>query len=187
MVLPNGLPAVFLDRDGVINVKLPSDCYVSRYSEFRFLPGAVDALALLYSLGYLLVIVTNQRGIGRRLMTAEDLKTVHHSMLEDLREAGVSVDGIYHCPHDAHEGCDCRKPKPGMILRAVRELGIDIARSYMVGDSISDVAAGKSAGATTVRIGETSDADADMAFGSLLEFAEHLRNVHTKKGAHRCQ
>jgi D-glycero-D-manno-heptose 1,7-bisphosphate phosphatase len=178
----NGNPAVLLDRDGVINVKLPEDCYVACYSEFRFLPGVVEALAALRSLGYLLVIVTNQRGIARGLMTAQDLDVVHRAMVEHLRSAGVELDGIYHCPHDRDEGCDCRKPRPGMILRAVRELGIDLARSYMVGDSAADVAAGKSAGAITVRIGDLSDLNADMAFGSLREFADHLSQLHTQKG-----
>lgn len=170
--------AVFLDRDGVINVKLPKDHYVASSEDFRFLPGAVEALAILKSMGYLLVVVTNQRGIGRNLMTEEDLESVHRFMEEELAKAGVRLDGIYHCPHDEQECCDCRKPKPGMIIRACRDLNIDISRSYMVGDSSCDVAAGKSVGMKTVRIGEAVDENADMVFGSLQEFASHMKRTY---------
>jgi len=167
--------AVFLDRDGVINAKLPENRYVSRVSEFQFLSGAFEALQMLQDLGFVLVVITNQRGIARGLMTEDDLARVHGHMLSQLRENGISVQAIYHCPHEEFEFCGCRKPEPGMILAAAQELDIDLTSSYMVGDSPSDVAAGKRAGVRAIRIGNHRDEDADAVFGSLLDFALDLK------------
>ncbi len=169
--------AVFLDRDGVINEKLPHDCYVKTAGQFRFLPGAKEALGILSELGFLLVVVTNQRGIARGLMTEQDLKSVHRFMLRELEKSGVTVAGVYTCPHDEFEACSCRKPEPGMIMAAIRELEIDPASSYMVGDSPSDVEAGKRAGTRTVRITEQGDNDADLVFSCLLDFAGYLKGL----------
>lgn len=172
---PTGRAAVFLDRDGVINRKLPEDHYVSSASEFDFLSGAADGLAILKDLGFVLVVVTNQRGINRGLMTEQDLETVHRHMEAELEKQGVVLDAIYFCPHRKSERCKCRKPEPGMILAAMGDLDIDPSGSYLAGDSRSDVQAGKSVGTKTVRIGEEDDSDADMVFPSLLEFAEFLQ------------
>jgi D-glycero-D-manno-heptose 1,7-bisphosphate phosphatase len=166
--------AIFLDRDGVINRKLPENAYVRGPAEFEFLPGSIEALSVLRALGFLLIVTTNQRGIGRGLMTETDLHAVHEHMISELLKNHIHLDGVYHCPHDVYEQCGCRKPEPGMILKASAELCVDVARSYMVGDSPSDVAAGRRAGTRTVRIGDSADSDADMAFPSLLEFARFL-------------
>ncbi len=175
--------AIFLDRDGVINEKLPPDHYVARPGEFRFLPGAVEALEILHGLGYLLIVVTNQRGIARGFMTEVDLGTVHDFMRNTLKEKGVFLDDIYHCPHETFENCACRKPQPGLILKAMEEWGITKPGSYMVGDSPSDVEAGKRAGVTTVRITRDPDDDAEMVFPDLLEFARYLEDEHkARKG-----
>lgn len=168
-------PAIFLDRDGVINAKLPPDHYVRNVAEFRFLPGAVEGLALLRCLGFALVVVTNQRGIARGLLLTEELDKVHAFMTAELANNRVELDGVYVCPHEVFEDCSCRKPKPGLILTAASELNLDLAKSYMVGDSPSDVEAGKRAGSTTVRIGPPDDdSPADMVFASLLDFARFL-------------
>jgi D-glycero-D-manno-heptose 1,7-bisphosphate phosphatase len=167
--------AIFLDRDGVINVKLPKDSYVSRTSDFELLPGVAEALSLLKRLGYLLVVITNQRGIARGFMTDEDLGQVHCFMDNLLQDSGVLLDGLYFCPHDECEYCDCRKPEPGMIVAACKDLGIDPQLSFMVGDSPSDIDAGRRAGAQTVRIGPTRDDQADFTFPSLSDFADFLR------------
>jgi D-glycero-D-manno-heptose 1,7-bisphosphate phosphatase len=167
--------AILLDRDGVINVKLPEDCYVTDPSEFTFMPGAIEGLSTLQGLGYLLVVVTNQRGIARGLQTDECLHRVHEHMCTVLGKYGIRLAGIYYCPHDVSENCSCRKPQPGMIIRASRDLDFDLALSYMVGDSSSDVAAGRNAGTRTVRVGVESDQDADFAVSGLLDFALLLK------------
>ena len=169
-----GRKAIFLDRDGVINRKLPEDAYVRNPAEFEFLPGVMEALAVMKDLGFLLVVTTNQRGIGRGLMTDGDLEAVHRHMLSELEKHCVALDGVYYCPHDLFEQCGCRKPEPGMILAACNDLRVDLSRSYMVGDSPSDVAAGQRAGTRTVRIGAAQDGDADMVFVNLLDFAHFL-------------
>lgn len=166
--------AVFLDRDGVINRKLPENCYVSEVSQFELLPDVPEALAKLKSLGFLLVLTTNQRGIARKFMTAGHLATVHEFMQRELAAGGAVLDAVYYCPHERDEGCGCRKPEPGMILRAAGDLNIDLAASYMVGDSISDVTAGRRAGTRTVRICGEPDDEADLTFPSLLQFALYL-------------
>ena len=144
-------PAVFLDRDGVINV---AHGYVCSWDEFEFLPGVPAALRQLQSAGYVLVVVSNQSGIGRGLYTEADLavlnRRVHRYLLEDH---GVEIAQFYHCPHHPTEAllkwrqpCHCRKPAPGMIEQACAELHIDPGSSLMVGDKASDIEAGQAAG-----------------------------------------
>ncbi len=169
--------AVFLDRDGVINRKLPENAYVRDPAEFEFLPGVIEALSIMKELGFLLVIATNQRGIGRGFMTDAHLETVHVHMAEELRRNGVELDGVYYCPHETSEQCGCRKPEPGMLFAATEDLRVDLAHSYMVGDSPSDIGAGRRAGTRTVRIGSSEDANADLAFRDLLEFALFLKGA----------
>jgi D-glycero-D-manno-heptose 1,7-bisphosphate phosphatase len=143
-------PAAFLDRDGVINVERD---YVYRIEDFELLPGVVEALAGLQRAGYALVVVTNQGGIGLGLYTEADMQRLHTHLRSLLAEAGVQLDGIFHCPHHprspdlAMRGpCDCRKPAPGMLLQAARELQLDLPRSFLIGDKADDVAAGRAAG-----------------------------------------
>jgi D-glycero-D-manno-heptose 1,7-bisphosphate phosphatase len=165
--------AVFLDRDGVINRKVP-DTYITKASEFHFLPGVGEALSIFKRLGFLLVLITNQRGIARGLMTGEDLDAVHDYMQRELGKDYVALDAIYHCPHEEFEYCNCRKPEPGMILAASADLNIDLDASYMVGDSLCDIGAGQGAGVQTVCIGSERQGDADMVFPNLLAFARFL-------------
>ena len=169
------LRAIFLDRDGVINRKLPEYGYVRDVSEFEFLPGVFEALT---TLGFMLVLVTNQRGIARGLMSTDDLARVHGFMQSELQRNSVPIDRIYYCPHEEFEGCSCRKPEPGMLLAACSDYGIDPSTSYTVGDSAKDVLAGKRAGTRTVRIAAADDAGADLVFPSLLAFALFLRKQH---------
>lgn len=142
--------AVFLDRDGTINVEVE---YLSRVEEFQFIPGAPLALKRLKDAGFLLVVVTNQSGIARGYYDEADLERVHRHMHEELESFGVEIDACYFCPHHPSHGvgqyrqeCSCRKPLPGMLLSAARELDIDLAASYMVGDKLADVEAGLKAG-----------------------------------------
>ncbi|WP_163938002.1 D-glycero-beta-D-manno-heptose 1,7-bisphosphate 7-phosphatase [Paraferrimonas sp. SM1919] len=141
--------AVFLDRDGVINV---DHGYVGKQDDFDFIDGVFEACLKLKQMGYLLVLVTNQSGIGRGYYSEDDFHTLTEWMDWNFVDKGVEFDGIYYCPHhpqqalgDYQQDCECRKPKPGMLLSAQRHLKIDMANSIMIGDSISDMQAAISA------------------------------------------
>ena len=130
-------PCVFLDRDGVINVKQPDGQYVCKWSQFEFLDPIVDWIKLFNALGYLVVVVTNQRGVARGLMTTQDLESIHDRMRADLLAQGAKIDDVFACVHE--EGaCDCRKPKPGLIHQATAKWDIDLSASILIGDSPSD-------------------------------------------------
>lgn len=140
---------VFLDRDGVINERIPDD-YVTRLEQFVFLPGALEGMEQLSRIFGRMIVVTNQRGIALGRMTEEDLKAVHKVLWEEALAAGALIDGIYHCPHDRDVGCGCRKPGVGMPLKAELDFpGIDFGKSVMIGDSISDLEMGRKLGMIT--------------------------------------
>lgn len=155
--------AVFLDRDGVINRKAPDGQYVTRWEEFQFLPGIADAIAVLKSAGFLVIVVTNQRCVAKGLATLRDVEVLHRRMVGALAEANAVVDGIYCCPHESDPPCECRKPRPGLLVAAARAQGVDLIRSWMIGDSPSDVQAGKNAGCKTVRILNADGVDREAA------------------------
>jgi len=142
--------AVFLDRDGTINVEKE---YLHRAEEFVFIPGAPEAIKLLKEAGFLVIVVTNQSGVGRGYYDEEAVHRLHRYMDGELARRGASVDAYYLCPHhplhgigDYRRECDCRKPLPGMLLEAARDFTIDLADSYIVGDKLADVEAGRAAG-----------------------------------------
>ncbi|HEY4080980.1 MAG TPA: D-glycero-beta-D-manno-heptose 1,7-bisphosphate 7-phosphatase [Burkholderiaceae bacterium] len=143
-------PAAFLDRDGVINI---DHGYVSRWEEFEFVPGAVDAMRRLGEAGYALVVVTNQSGVARGYFDEAAVERLHEALRAHLAEQGVTLAAIEYCPHlpDATVAryareCDCRKPAPGMLLRAAETLGLDMSASLMFGDKPSDIEAAQAAG-----------------------------------------
>lgn len=130
---------VFLDRDGVINEKAPPHQYIRDWSEFRFLPPVADWIRLFNALDFLVIVVTNQRGIARGAMTREAVEEIHSRMIAALAGRGARIDEVFFCPHE--EGaCDCRKPKPGMVLQAQAKWGIDLGGSLLIGDSDEDSA-----------------------------------------------
>ena len=148
--------AIFLDRDGTINEERE---YLFRAEDMEFIPGAVDAMALLKSAGFVLVVVTNQSGIGRGFYSETDLLQLHDFMQNELKKSFASVDAFYFCPHhpvhgkgDYLQDCSCRKPLPGMILQAATDLGIDLASSWMIGDKQADVEAGFTAGCRPILV-----------------------------------
>ena len=162
----NGLrPAVFLDRDGTLieDVGYPRDP-----ETVRLVDGAPEALAALRRAGFALVVVSNQSGIGRGFVTREEAKAVHERFLRELRARGVELDDVRYCPHTPEDACTCRKPATGLLLDAARELGLDLARSFMVGDKPDDVEAGRAAGCRTVLLGADGAADWDEAVARLL-------------------
>jgi D-glycero-D-manno-heptose 1,7-bisphosphate phosphatase len=144
--------AVLLDRDGTINVKAGEGEYIVRPDQIELLPGAAEAIRLLNRAGVPVVVVTNQRGIARGLMTEADLAAVHERLQELLASERAHVDELFYCPHEKG-ACDCRKPGTQMLLRAQTSLGLSSLRgSFMIGDSPSDVEAGASADAQTILI-----------------------------------
>ncbi len=141
--------AVFLDRDGTLN---HDPGYLGAAEEFRFLPGAVPAVKRLKDAGYLVFVVSNQSGIARGFFDEKMLRRIHDRMEEELRRGGAVLDGIYYCPHHPDARCPCRKPKPRMVLEAARKYGVDLRRSYFVGDRASDIETGRNAGCRTVLV-----------------------------------
>jgi len=139
-------PAVILDRDGVLNKKPPRAQYVRSWSDWEWLPGARDALRVFKDAGFRVLIVSNQAGIARGVMTEADLAAIHTRMERDVRASGGGIDGIYHCPHGWDAGCACRKPKAGMLFAAQRDFHLDLSRTCFVGDDERDGEAAEAAG-----------------------------------------
>lgn len=138
--------AFFIDRDGVINSD-KGHYYIYRKEDFVFNPDIEKALKQIKKTGYLIVLITNQGGVAKGEYTESDVKKVHAYMQENLQLFDADFDAIYYCPHhDSIEACECRKPKPGMIFQAVKDLSIQISQSYLIGDSIRDIEAGVAAG-----------------------------------------
>lgn len=177
--LANKQKAIFLDRDGTINKYVG---FLRKEEEFELLPGVADAIKKINKSVYLAVVVTNQPVIARGEVTYSQLENIHNKMETLLGKAGAYLDGIYFCPHHPHSGyegevkelkidCDCRKPKPGMLLKAAEDLNIDLSQSYMVGDGENDIKAGKAAACKTVLIGEGEHGQ-DICVSSLKDFVD---------------
>lgn len=153
---------VFLDRDGTINVKAPEGEYIRSAADLVLLPGAAQAVAALNAVGLRTVLVTNQRWLSEPHSEATCFDAIQDRLQELLADQGARLDAAYHCPHAA-DSCDCRKPLAGMLVRAAHEHGFELAESVMIGDSATDVAAGRAAGAATVLLraggGEVAGAD----------------------------
>lgn len=177
--------AIFLDRDGVINHDRPG--FVKSWAEFEFLPGVLDALRLLAATPYAIVVITNQSAVGRGLLTLQTLDEIHARMLQVIRAAGGRVDAIYYCPHHPDAGCLCRKPRPGLLLQAARDLDLDLSRCWLIGDSPRDLRSAAAAGvqAILVRTGHgeaalcliTSSLPAIFVAADLREAVEHILGV----------
>ena len=135
---------VFLDRDGVINHD--SDAYIKHPDEFHFIPKTPDAIALLNAGGFQVILITNQSAVGRGMISDRTLDTIFKKMVLGVEQAGGRIKDIFFCPHAPDQGCNCRKPRPGMILQAVDRHGIDLKKAFMIGDSAKDIECGKNAG-----------------------------------------
>ncbi|PKF54337.1 D-glycero-beta-D-manno-heptose-1,7-bisphosphate 7-phosphatase [Alteromonadales bacterium alter-6D02] len=166
--------AVFLDRDGVINIDTG---YVSHSDDFEFIEGVIEACQKIKDMGYQLIVITNQSGIARGYFSEDDFMTLTEWMDWSFADKGVELDGIYYCPHHPEKGigqykqvCECRKPAPGMINSAKEFLKLDLEQSYLVGDKLSDIQAGKAAGIGTnilVRTGKPITVEGE-------ELADHV-------------
>lgn len=147
--------AVFLDRDGTVNVEKD---YLYRPEEFEFIPGAPDAIRQLNEAGWLVVVITNQSGVARGYYGEKEIHLLHTHIENELRSYGAHLDGSYYCPHHPdgdgpyNIDCACRKPLPGMLLRAASDLDIDLSRSWMVGDKVVDIEAGMAAGCRQILV-----------------------------------
>lgn len=148
-----GRACVFIDRDGTLNVEKN---YLHRYEDWEWIPGSVEMLRTLRAAGFLNIVVTNQAGVARGYYDEEAIARLHARVDADLHAAGSGIDAYYHCPHHPEHGavrdCDCRKPAPGMLLRAQREWDIALEKSWMVGDKLSDIEAGLAAGVRCVLV-----------------------------------
>ncbi len=180
--LKNKQKAIFLDRDGTINKHIG---FLRKTSEFELLPGVAEAIKAINSSGYLAIVITNQPVIARGEVTEEELRVIHNKMETLLGEQGAYLDAIYYCPHHPDKGfegevpelkieCECRKPKPGMILKAAEDFNIDLSSSWMIGDGSNDIGAGKNAGCKTALITDSDSQDfgSDLKVTGLLEFAK---------------
>jgi len=165
--------AVFLDRDGVINI---DRAYVYRKEDFEFCQGVFEALKHFQSLGYLLIIVTNQSGIARGYYSEKDFETLMTWVQEELLHVNIKIDAIYHCPHAPDEGCSCRKPKSGMFEEAIRAFDIDVRQSWMIGDKPSDIEAARQVGIEkTILIGNAPNSQAKYCVNFLLDTIDLIK------------
>lgn len=162
------IKALFLDRDGVINY---DPGYVYRIEDFEFMPRIFEALAGFMMLGYEIFVVTNQSGIGRGYYSEDDFAKLSKYMIDEFKSYGIEIKKIYHCPHTPSDDCNCRKPKPGMILQALNEHNIDPQASLIIGDKPSDLEAARKAGVKSgYLIGQN-----DGEFKSVLEVLEYIK------------
>jgi D-glycero-D-manno-heptose 1,7-bisphosphate phosphatase len=178
--------AIFLDRDGVINQRPIEGEYITRWEDFHVLPGVPESISLLNRADFRVIVITNQRCVAKQQITEAALQEMHRRMLETLAAQGATVDAVYYCPHDHEPACQCRKPEPGMILEAARTWSIDLKASWMVGDSASDVEAGRRAGCNTVYIsGKAVEAPpaADFTVASLLEAVRKILAMEKSNAA----
>jgi D-glycero-D-manno-heptose 1,7-bisphosphate phosphatase len=185
-----GVKAVFLDRDGTLNVKPPAGEYVERPSELRLLPGAAEGVRMLREAGRWTVVVTNQRGVALGRMNAEDLDAVHVRLEDLLAREGAALDGIYACTHGLGE-CNCRKPEPGLLLAARKDNPqISFSRSAIVGDSRSDMEGGRRLGLLTVLVASAAPVGfppglVDHVVADLVQAAEVILRPPVESTANR--
>ena len=158
------IKTIFLDRDGVINKEVN---YLHKIDDFEFIDGIFDTCQHFQSLGYKIIVITNQSGIYRGYYTEQDYQKVTQWMLNQFEKENINILDIFHCPHGPDSTCNCRKPKPGMLLRAAQENNIDLQKSFLIGDSMTDIEAASAAGCKGILLKENE---------SLLDIVENLLN-----------
>jgi D-glycero-D-manno-heptose 1,7-bisphosphate phosphatase len=174
------MKAVFLDRDGTINVGTPTYERIDSLDKVELLPNTLEALSILSKLDYGVFLITNQAGIAEGLITLEEFNEINNKVLELVSTSGIKIIKSYLCPHVQSDNCECRKPKPKLLLEATRDYDVDLANSWMIGDRPSDVMTGLNVGTKTilVKTGEpTVECDqATYSAPSLLEAIEYISN-----------
>jgi len=153
----NAITTVFLDRDGVINVDSPD--YIKSWEAFHFIPKSVEAIARLTRAGVAVIVITNQSAVNRGMISQQELETMHRRMCRTVADSGGRITDIFFCPHRPDENCDCRKPRPGMILAAQDRYSLDLASAVMVGDSAKDILAGQAAGCGATVLVQTGNGE----------------------------
>ncbi len=183
-----GRPAIFLDRDGLINQRRYGG-YIRNWEEFEFLPGIKAVLQQLSTLGLPMIVVSNQAGVGKGIVERGELDRMTVGFVEALREAGARIDAVYYCPHLVETNCDCRKPRSGLLEQAARDWGIDLPRSVVVGDSLTDVEAARNAHCRAVLLseeddsaGQATDDGRDPAVMVVSEVSQIVRSVSQALG-----
>jgi D-glycero-D-manno-heptose 1,7-bisphosphate phosphatase len=164
--------AIFLDRDGVISENRAD--HVKSWDEFRFIPGALAALRWLRQAGFRTFVVTNQAIVNRGIVSAVVIDDIHTRMRWQIRQHGGQIDDLHFCPHDTGEGCACRKPRPGMLMQLAAKWNVDLARSYMVGDAWTDMAAGRAASCRCVMVRTGRGAEQIEHQEDGLALADHI-------------
>ena len=149
------IKAVFLDRDGTININEPE--YTHKKEDFKLFPETIPALKKLSKTDYKIIIITNQSGIARGYYTESQMKKLHKWMVQDFKKKGIRIDGIYYCPHGPDDNCFCKKPKPGMLLKAGEDFGLNLSKSWIIGDGSRDIIAGREVNVKTIKIGGKID------------------------------
>lgn len=141
--------AVFVDRDGTINVDVH---YLNDPDKFEMYPGVGEGMKILHDKGFKIIVITNQSGIARGYFTEKQLSDIHERMKQEFQKFAVALDGIYYCPHHPDDRCNCRKPKPGLLIECGKKYNIDFKSSFLVGDKCSDILAGRSVGCKTILV-----------------------------------
>ena len=170
---------LLIDRDGLINVRPPQACYIERPEDVRFIDANVAALVTLAAEGFKFIIISNQAGIGRGVLTADDVRRVNAFIVKGLADAGVEVIDVYMCQHSWDAGCTCRKPKPGMLTRAARERHLYLPKTVCVGDDERDVEAGNAAGTQTILVSDQLETDAGPTLGVYRDLVAALPALRT--------
>lgn len=183
--------AIFLDRDGVINRDSPN--YIKGWAEFEFLPGSRTAIHHLTSNGFMLFIITNQSVINRKMVTIAELEYIHRMMETAIQEREGNIKDIFYCPHTPEDGCDCRKPLPGLIYQAKKAYEIDLSTSIMIGDNAKDIECGRNAGCgQTILVKTGNGIEAERTLREKDIFPDHTALnlqeaanwiIHSSKGA----
>ncbi|MEM7348157.1 MAG: HAD family hydrolase [Chloroflexota bacterium] len=166
-------PAIFLDRDGVMIEN--RDSYVRSWDDVEIFDEAIETLVQMRNLPYVIVIVTNQSAVGREIISLEQANFINNKLVSIIREKGGRIDGVYICPHSPIDNCDCRKPKPGMLLQAAQDLHINLAESIMIGDALTDLEAGIQSGVKDTILLETGRGKAQASLPQASNYQSSLR------------